>query len=467
LSGRGLLVLVVLLGVAIAVVVFVDRVPREEKKAETLDTLVPLKLEAVSALERERGGELLRLERDGQSAWRVARPVAAEADPRQVKALYEMALGARIRRVVEEKATDLNPFGLDSPALRLRFFPKDESAAAVEIAVGRSSPVGTGRYAGTAAGKVLLVDGLAGGTLDQDAGSFVEKRLFPAEPDEIRSISLEHGAGRLSLVRDGAEWRLEAPVADAADSASVETLTRSLGQLAFSRLLEEPEALTARAGLSRPAVRARLEGSAAHPAMEASIAATGPGEDRYACRENGRCGVVAASALRDLERPADDYRDRRLMTAAAGEIREIDLKSGAGELRVVRTGTGEDAASWSVQEGKAEALSADPARVEALLDRLGWLRASSFEDPSHVPSLGVSLVLTGEKGELGRLEFSSEASQFPAKEGEPAQRRLYARSSWRPGILFTVPADGLGSLPRSAADLTRKGSEPGSSTGTP
>ncbi len=453
-SGRGLLVLLALFAAAVAIVVFVDRQPpEEEKKSETLGSLVPVVLDAVDALERARGEGRLRLERTADKGWRLSHPIEAEADPRQVKSLFEAAVLARIQRVVEEKASDMKRYGLDPPDTLLRVFPA-KGQAVLEIAVGRSSPVGSGRYVATGDGRVLLAEGLAVGALEQDADSFLEKRLFPVESGEIRRITLDRAAGRLALVRDGSDWRLEEPVADAADSSSVDTLARSLADLSFSRFVEDRDLAKARASLERAAVRAGLEATSSERRLQAALGSTGPGEDRYACREEvRRCGVVAGSVLRELERPPDDYRDRRLLPTPAEEIREVRVQHAGGDLRVFRTQAGERGTTWSVQEGIGPVLEADSQKVDGFLDRLRWLRASAFDRSGAAPRLDERVVLVGEKGEMGRLELARDPHEVAGEGGAPPQKLLYARSSWRAGVLFAIPSDGIGALPRSSADL--------------
>lgn len=432
-SLRALAILLALLAAVVAVVLVVDEPKREPPAAEseTLASFLPSDLDAVAAIEIERHDGITRVERVGTAGWRLLRPVEAEADPRPVQALFVALRDARIRRVVEERAGDRAGFGLAPPDATVRILPTG-SAAAVSFAIGRASPVGSGRYTSTADGRVLLVEGLDAGVMDRSADSLRERRLFPLDVALLRRIDLVRPAGRLALVRGEDEgWRLVEPVSDSADPEAADALARAVldlatsgapiagspggGDLAIELVATDGRRLRARVGPAdargkRPARR-----------IDSSIG-----------------GDLDASAIVGLERDASEFRDRRVVLAEPSDVREVRWVEGERSVRAWREAADRP---WSVEERPGTGASAASAtKIYDALDRLRWLRATGFEK-SPPSAFGRAVVLLGESGEMGRIEIAG------------TDVRRVVRSSWRPGVLSVVDADRLGAFPERAADL--------------
>ena len=167
-----------------------------------------------------------------------------------------------------------------------------------------------------------------------------------------------------------------------------------------------------------------------------------PDGARWARKQgSATAGMLEAGSLSDLSRDASEFRDRRVVQAESDEILTVKIIDGASSLRVARK---EGDSAWSAQEEPGgSAVPASASKVNELIDRLRWLRAERFDDPA--PGADARVVeLEGAKGSLGRIEVDR----------EPYDKLLRVRSSWRPGVTLSVPAERFGSLPQHAADLT-------------
>jgi hypothetical protein len=171
------------------------------------------------------------------------------------------------------------------------------------------------------------------------------------------------------------------------------------------------------------------------------------GGDRLARRGDGTlAGPLESGSVADLERDASEYRDRRVVLAETSEVREIRLVSGSHAIRAWREAA--DRPWMARDEPGGEPIRASATKIDDLLDRLRWLRIEGFESP--LGPIDRTLILSGDRGELGRIGWS------PAS-GAPPARRCGATSSWRPGVAFVVDPDRLGSVPEKAADLADGG----------
>ena len=65
-------------------------------------------------------GDVTTLKKNG-IAWTIESPISAPADPSEVSGVTSNLATLDLTRVIDEKPTSLEPFGLDAPRLRLTF----------------------------------------------------------------------------------------------------------------------------------------------------------------------------------------------------------------------------------------------------------------------------------------------------------------------------------------------------------
>jgi len=452
LTGRALLVLLALLGVLLSVVIWFD-VPKKEDavgSTENLATIFPVALDAVKAMETEGLQAPVRIEHRGGSSWEMVMPFDAEVDPREVKSLYEGLTGVPIQKVVQEAGADLAKFGLKPPVARIRVFAA-ERPQPYELAVGRVSPVGDGRYADDGSGRVLLVGSAMNSILERTPDSLRERRLLPVDAQLVRRLTVADANNVLSVEKSATGWKLVRPLEDQADGNAVDTFVRAAVGLLAS---EFPRSDSARSGFGDPGLTITLEFEGDEKPMQAEVGAPDASGRCRARRSTGgfNC-LVDDSAVSNLRRSPQELRERRITFVEASDVREIVIRSNeSGDLTARRDATD---GAWSMREGSGPWKEATSRAIDDLLDRLRWLRAESFESGSDGAAPAKrTLLLHGATGELGRLEFLNDP---PVAPGAPAGdgRKIRVRSSWRPGLVLEISEGGLGALPLKASDLDK------------
>ena len=395
-SGRGLLVLVLLLAAAVSALVWLGRAPAPTPSAAPEGPLFAKFAEdAVRELELKCGETRVTLKRAPDSGWTLTSPIGAEADSRRVHELLAALQNARIRKVIASGATDLTAFGL-SPAVCTVRVDLGAAAPARSVRIGRNSPVGGERYAATDDSRVVFTDGSLYGAVSRGAEAFREKRLLPFEPAAITKISLSRPSDKLTLAMTDGGCRLLAPVVDAGSSAACEELARAVTSI-------EP------AG-DKQTIRIELE------------------------TKGGTTPTVAfAAAAPELERPADSFRDTHVISFSTPDVRGVTIERGTMALRVARAG---EAAPWTGTEGALN-IPVDASRVAALLDNLRGLTAAGFDSAIFAKEPIATVTVAGEHAELARLTFGNVWVTTPA----------------RPGTVFRVEASAISSIPKTASDL--------------
>jgi hypothetical protein len=447
-SLRVILVLLVLLVGGLVWLLLVDEESSEPGKETPVERLIGYAPEAVRAIEISSGPEReARLERDQHGDWWVTRPIRWEADPGKVEALLrDLSRVSVLKVVTHEPAGELDAFGLARPEARLLLFTeRDEPARRLEL--GGASPLGEERYVRDETGAVLLVDGSVARILHRVPGSFMERRFVPVEQGEVREIAVQGPASSFRLERRDDRWWITGPFEDLADRGMVTDMLWALDGLTAVEVLDADEIDLAR-GAFDESVTLTFDTGRGDPWPGVEIGAPA-GPDRWFARRPGDpsfWGIIAATSLRLLAREAEELRERRVVSFSRPEVREVRIESTDAVLTISRS----EPRSWTVSDGHAvaEDLTGEP--VEAFLDRLRWLRARGFgSGGGEAGGKILEIVVAGDDADLGSLTLERLIGVH-----DPAGATLLgARSSWRPGVSFTIDAAFLDAVPTSVEDL--------------
>ncbi|HEX4823211.1 MAG TPA: DUF4340 domain-containing protein [Candidatus Polarisedimenticolaceae bacterium] len=253
-----------------------------------------------------------------------------------------------------------------------------------------------------------------------------EARLAAFDHRRVTALTVAAGGESCRAVRDGAGWRLDAPVDDAASASAVEEVLVAAGRATILRAM--PEAAPSPAfGLVPPEVHVELEGVAT-PAIDVG-ARIPTGEGVYA-RVAGHAGVVVlklpeCAALSTVRCAL--LRDASLLGAQASEIAAVDLAPDGPSLR-------KEGGAWWIE--KPRRLAASPARVDALVTALARASIVAWDDAADAadPRFG----LTGGRRVAVTAAGAARALTFGARAGEG---RVYASREGRRGVVtVAIPA---------------------------
>jgi hypothetical protein len=387
------------------------------------------------------GAHAVTLERDGPRSWRIVEPVAAEADPRRARDVVSALQDAKVKKVIAEAGADPAAFGLAPAACTVRI-ELQKAAPALTLRLGRGSPVGSERYAATADGRVVLTDGTLFGVLARDPDAFREKRLFPVESGDITHITVERPEGRVALALQDGGCRLEAPVSDLAATAACASLARALS----SAEVEGPPVAQLPRDV-RPDRRVRIEVAArtVPSPMVAIVAAKGVEGKRLAFRDGGAVsGLVEERAAGELERPAESFRDTRILSFSSPDVFGLTIEREGRTLKVTRK---DEASPWT---GTADSnpIPLDGSRVLGVLDALRNLSAAGFETEAPRTPAAATIAVSGAAGELARVTFGP----LPKVAGD-RDASVWLTTPVRPGVVFRTGASALKAIPVTDADL--------------
>jgi len=223
-------------------------------------SLFPAGAESVSSFDiRHAGDSLLQFVRSGDSwtvgadaasAQKVAKFLADVTTADAVDFVWPVGASNEADRV---SASLLAGYGLD-PESAVTVTLKGLDGTVRQISFGKSAGDGLAYALAQNGGAIVTVPASLRDAASQDAVMFTDSRLFPEEARNVAFFSLTDGDLAYALSRDEAGgWRLESPVAAAADATVAEATLAKI--LALSPADADPDGIGVAISTNSPAVR--------------------------------------------------------------------------------------------------------------------------------------------------------------------------------------------------------------------
>src|SRR6266851_9568657 len=175
---------------------------------------------------KHRAGETVHLERT-DSKWQITLPKPLPADPDAISSMVSTLAALSSDRIVEEKATSLDQYGLTQPAMELDITDKNKKTA--KLMIGDDTPAGTAVYASIAGDpRVFALSSYKKSSFDKSPNDLRDKRLLPIDSDKASSLELTAKKQTIAFGRNKDEWQILRPKPFRADRSQVEELLRTL-----------------------------------------------------------------------------------------------------------------------------------------------------------------------------------------------------------------------------------------------
>jgi hypothetical protein len=343
--------------------------------------------------ETSKNGSEYRLKRDGDK-WTLTGPFEAVAVPEMAKPIVDELSNLRCEKYVAHQAKDLAAYGLDKPYLRvaLREVEKEKPAAAKDkkepakpaekertLLIGKPTDQNAKtRFAKLGDSDAVFVVGEKPVTaVDHKALDFLDRNLLALDSTKIEKIHGEGEGGKLTLVRQGNEWRvLDSPAPPfAADRQVVSAVVGIWSKLQASRYAAYgTKTDVAVYGLDKPSAMLRLTlksttGEAKPVEHTLLLGRRADGGGRFARLDNGPgVAVLPSIAVSELTRGYLDFVNHSVLTLDSTKVSAIERRMGNDGIDLVRRD-----AAWRLT--KPADLAADSPTLDRLVSQLATLRA--------------------------------------------------------------------------------------------
>ena len=381
------------------------------KAADTTEASanVPAKILAVKEADiskfdlKKNGSEQVGGERNSAGQWHITSPTPLPADQSAVASLLGTFSSLNSERLVEEKAGDLAPYGLDAPKLEVDLTEKNNQTQ--KLLLGDATPAGNGMYAKLDSDpRVFTVPSYDKTSIDKSASDLRDKRLLTVNPDKISQVNVVAKKQEMAFGRNKDEWQIIKPKPLRADGAQVDELVRALTDAKMELDASDDQKKTAATFASATPV-ATAKVTAESGTQELQLRKS---KNDYYAKSSAVEGVykVASTLGQALDKNLEDFRNKKLFDLGSDDPNKIGLQDGSKTSFLTRSG--ED--WWS---GSAKKM--DAGTVQDFVDKIRDLSASKFLDSGFAVPL-IDLTVTSNDGKrVEKVAISKVGDNYIAK----------------------------------------------------
>ena len=372
----------------------------------TQDQIESLKIEKL-------GSEPIELKKTG-GKWSITGPKALPADQEAVSSLVSTLSSLNADKVLEDKATSVEPYGLTRPSLSVTATKKDGKT--VKLLVGDETPTNSGSYAELSGDpRVFLVASYNKNSLDKGESDLRDKRLLTFDSEKLSRVELTAKKETIEFGRNKDQWQILKPKPMRANQSAVEDLVRSLGDAKMDLSATDDE---------KKDLSAFNAGKALATAKVTDVAGTQEiqlrkNKDDYYVKSSAVAGAykVLSSVGSSLDKSLDDFRNKKLFDFGFVDPEKIEIHDGAKSYFLTRGGSDWWSNGTKMDEGSVSTLVAD----------IRDLTATKFPDSGFPTSL-IEVTVTSDSGKrVEKVLVAKNGDQYIAKrENEPALYELSA-----------------------------------------
>src|SRR5437660_1852823 len=285
--------------------------------------------------------------------------------------------------------------------------------------------------------------------------------------NKIDGVVIQNGDEKVEIRRHDNKWRLETPFKDQADGALVENLLSDLESwqkegIITAKDIDADKSKLNEYGLNRPKLKLKLIGSDRPPEILFGRDAALEGR-MYVRFENSKETFLAKQSVKkDIDKKAEEFRDKKLTDLTTAQVRRIALKTPAGEMEVEKKGD-----HWDIV--KPLRARADDEKVGDLIARITTARIQQFVTGDHgdLRPYGLaeprgSITLFSQEGEKDQKVETADSSKVVREDkgqtlqigsiSEKEKDQVYVRFAPR-GAVYTLPRKIEEALNTKPADL--------------
>lgn len=375
----------------------------------------------------KKDGQELALSKNASGKWQITAPKTLPADQDAVSSLLSSLSPLNSDRLLEQKATNLDAYGLAKPAAEISVTEKNNKSE--DLLLGDDTPTSSGAYAAVKGDpRVFVIASYNKTALDKGENDLRDKRLLTFDSEKLSRVELTAKKETIEFGRNKDQWQILKPKPLRANQSAVEDLVRSLGdaKMELGATDDEKKDLSA-FNAGKPVATAKVTDVAGTQELQVR-----KNKDDYYAKSSGIAGVykVLSSVGSSMDKSLDDFRDKKLFDFGFVDPEKIEMHDGAKSYFLTRSGSD----WWS------NGTKMDEGSVSTLVSDIRDLTATKFPDSGFTtPALDVTV--TSDSGKrVEKVLIAKNGDRYIAKrENEPA--------------LYELGATAIADLQKAAADV--------------
>lgn len=412
---RGLLAALAVLAALSAGVFYSNKAAREKEKKEPSDSpkILSIAEDQIQQIEiRRKDGKGATLKKGDK--WEIVAPEKLPADQDAISSVVSTVSSLNSDRVVEEKATDLATFGLDSPQLEVTITQKDGKSK--KLFIGDETATGSGFFARVDGDpRVFTIGSWNKTSLDKTAQDLRDKRLVAFDSEKLTRVELAAKNQQIEFGKNSQnEWQIVKPKPLRADNWAVEELVRKIKDAKMDTSVSEEDAKKAAAAFasgSKIAV-ARVTDAAGTHEIEVRKK-----ENDYYAKGSAVPGVhkVTTELGEGLNKSLEDFRNKKLFDFGFSDPSRIEVKDESGTKVYSKSGE-----KWMLGSQQMDSVG-----VQSFVDKLRDLSSTKFLESGFTTPV-FEVKLTAKEGKLvDHVQISKTGDvYYGIRVGEPSVYQL-------------------------------------------
>src|SRR6185312_3673242 len=437
---KGLLISVALLAVLGGLIWWSNK--RQAAAAKTPSTtetkILTIPEDQIQAIKiQHANGDVVDLKRDS-GKWRIVQPKDLAADPDASSSLVSALTSVTTDKTIEEKATDVSPYGISHPALDVTVTKKDGKIS--ELLIGDDTPNNSGSYAKLPNDpRVFTVFAFVKTSLDKNLNDLRDKRLLTFDSDKLTRVQLAAKGQPVEFSKNGQnEWQIVKPRPLRADNSQVDTLVGKLKDAKMETTVSADDAKKA-AGAFASGTKVAVA-SVTDASGTQTIEVRKDKDKNYCAQSSAIEGIykITSDVGDALDKGLDDFRNKKVFDFGFSDPSKLDIKNGTS-APVTYTKSGD---KWM-----AGPKTMDNSTVQALIDKLRDLSASKFpEQGAGAPAFEATVTANSGK-RVEKATITKQGAQYFAKrDGEPS--------------IYEIDSKAVEDLQKAASDVKEQQAPP-------
>jgi hypothetical protein len=365
---------------------------------------------------KKKSGEDVTLGKTDSGQWQITAPKSLAADQDAVTSMLSSLSSLNSDRLVDDKATNLDQYGLVPPSIEVDITKKGKTT--VKLLIGDNTPTGSAAYAAvTGDPRVFTLATYNKSNFDKGPNDLRDKRLLTFDSDKLSRLELSAKKQTIEFGRNKDQWQIEKPKPLRADSFQVDELVRSVHDAKMELSATDDDKKTA-AAFSSGSATASVKITDISGTQELQVRKN---KDDYYAKSSAIAGVykITSGTAAALDKNLDDFRNKKLFDFGYADPEKIEIHDGAKTVVVTRSG-----ADWLSNGAKMDVPS-----VTTLIGVVRDLSASKFPDNGFT-SPAIEITVTSNDGKrIEKALLSKDGDAYVAKrDNEPALYEIAASS---------------------------------------
>jgi hypothetical protein len=256
------------------------------------------------------------------------------------------------------------------------------------------------------------------------------------ERAKIDGVVIQNGDDKIEMRRRDSKWRLEAPIKDQADGSLIENLLSDLENwqkdaTISAKEIEADKSKLSEYGLNKAKLRLKLLGQDRPPEIFFGKDAALEGKMYVRLDDSKETFLAAQTVKKDIEKKAEEFRDRKLTDLSTAQVSRVFLKSPVGEMELERRND-----HWEIL--RPLRARGDDQKITDLVAQVTTAQIQQFvaDDHGNLHPFG----LLEPRGAITLFTRDDKQGQLLQIGGIPqkAKDQVYVRSASR-GFVYTLP----------------------------